>query len=170
MLLLRTVHGSRLYGLHNENSDYDWYEVHSNEPKLKSTWVQQKIVGQDDTLRIDLSTFMLYADRSAHQTLDAMFSKQCEVNLIEDLCKSYRINTGTFVPLYNRTIRNFWELPKLKHKRHAVRLTLQLQQGLTYGRFDPTMDRVHAEGLLDMQVDELGWWKDNLYQQMEDML
>lgn len=155
MLLLRTVAGSRLYGLHNNNSDYDWFEVYSNSGAPRAKQVKQKIVGESDTLTMNLSTFMLYADRSAHQTLDAVFSKKCEVNLLQDWCNSYKLHTATFVPLYKRTLKSFWNMNTLKHKRHALRLAMQMQTGLEYGRFNPTLDPDTARMLLLATEDEL---------------
>lgn len=155
MLLLRTVHGSRLYGLHHKDSDYDWFEVYANAPRHKAKFIKQKIVGADDTVRMNLSTFMLYADRSAHQTLDAVFSRQCEVNLIQDLCDRFVVNRNTMVPLYMRTIKSFWNMDTEKHQRHAVRLALQLEEALTRGRFDPTLSSNTAKQLLAMDEQSL---------------
>lgn len=162
-LLFRTIHGSRLYGLAHENSDYDYWEVYSNKIPSPSKYIQQKIAGKSDVVKMNLSTFMNYAERSSHQVLDCMFSTQAEVDLIEDMRKRFFINTGTFVPLYQRTIKAFGlrdesdgdEKYVLKSRRHAVRMLYQLQDGLEHGRFNPTLSKERATLLLDLDITDL---------------
>lgn len=158
MLLFRTIHGSRLYGLNHAGSDYDYWEVHTNTKyDNKRKEISQTIVNGLDVVKMNLSTFMLYADRSSHQVLDCMFSQQAETDLIGDLRANYRLNTGTFVPLYRRTIPHFGDREvggKLteefvhKSKRHAARMCFQLQDGLEYGRFNPTLSEKRRQFLL----------------------
>lgn len=162
-LLFRTIHGSRLYGLSHADSDYDYWEIYSNKIPSPSKYIQQKIAGESDTVKMNLSTFMNYAERSSHQVLDCMFSTKAEVDLIKDLRERFFLNTGTFVPLYQRTIKAFGLRdetdgePKyvLKSKRHAVRMLYQLQDGLEYGRFDPTLTEERAQFLLGADLEDL---------------
>lgn len=162
MLLLKTVHGSRLYGLAHEHSDYDYWEVYANKIPSPAKQIKQTIKGENDVTVMNLSTFMLYAYRSSHQVLDCMFSQKCDVDLIADLRHNFRLNTATFVPLYERTIKSFWMREDLKSKRHAVRLTMQLKQGLTWGRYEPTLNESVAARLLESNVSELEAWKQRI--------
>lgn len=156
-LLFRTIHGSRLYGLANEDSDYDYWEVYSNKIPSPAKDIQQKIAGKSDVVKMNLSTFMLYANRSSHQVLDCMFSTKVEFDLLSDFRNNFYINTATFVPLYERTIKAFGMRnesdgePKyvLKSKRHALRMYYQLQDGLEHGRFNPTLTEERAQFLLN---------------------
>ncbi len=161
-LLLRTVHGSRLYGTHHENSDYDYLEVYANKVPSPAKYIKQSIKGTSDVIRMNLSTFSLYACRSSHQILEAMYSEKCEVDLITDYRKSFLINTGTFVPLYMRTIKKFEETQDLKKNRQAVRLALNMREGLYYGKFDPTLDPDIVKRLLSASVEELIVWKNEI--------
>ncbi|QLF83396.1 nucleotidyltransferase [Rhodococcus phage NiceHouse] len=162
-LLFRTIHGSRLYGLANENSDYDYWEVYSNKIPSPAKDIQQKIAGKSDVVKMNLSTFMLYANRSSHQVLDCMFSTKAEFDLLSAMRQNFYINTATFVPLYERTIKAFGmrdesdgdEKFVLKSKRHAMRMYYQLQQGLEHGRFDPTLTEERAQFLLGLDVQDL---------------
>ena len=165
MLLLRTIHGSRLYGLNHAGSDYDYWEVHSNKPTDNpAKQIKQTIKDGLDVVQMNLSTFMLYANRSSHQVLDCMFSQYAEVDMLSALRENYVLNTGSFVPLYRRTIPKFSmrEVDQgldakfvLKSKRHAVRMCYQLQDGLAYGRFNPTLSEERRSFLLQADAEEL---------------
>lgn len=154
-LLFSTTHGSRLYNIHHDDSDWDRWEVYSNSIPSPSKSIEQKITGKDDVVRMNLSTFMNYAYRSSHQVLECMFSEQAEVDLIRDLRLRYFLNTGTFVSLYRRTIRDFVYRDDLKSVRHAARMSFNLQDGLKYGRFNPTATEERREFLLNAHVDDL---------------
>lgn len=154
MLLYRTVTGSRLYGLDHTDSDFDTIEVYANKVPSPSKWIKQSIKGKEDVTRMNLSTFMLYANRSSHQILEAMYSRQAEVDFIEELRSSYVINTNTFVSLYNRTIRNFVMQNTRKGKMHACRLHFNLQDGLENGRFEPEVTGKRKDWLLNSETIE----------------
>lgn len=165
MLLFRTIHGSRLYGLNHADSDYDYWEVHSNKPgDNPAKQIKQTIKDGLDTVQMNLSTFMLYANRSSHQVLDCMFSQYAEVDMLGALRANYWLNTGTFVPLYRRTIPKFSmrEIEQgydakfvLKSKRHAVRMCYQLEDGLKYGKFNPTLSEERRRFLFQAEPEEL---------------
>ena len=154
-LLFRTVHGSRLYGTNHENSDWDYWEVYSNKVPSPAKWIKQKIEGKDDRVRLNLSTFTLYAYRSSHQVLEAMFSDRAEVDELTAFRNSFRLNTYTFVPLYKRTIKSFVFNEDRKSKMHAARLCFNLMDGLEYGRFNPTMSGRRLRFLQEADVRDL---------------
>lgn len=155
MLLLRTPIGSRLYNTHHEHSDWDTLEVYANTVPSPSRQIKQKIRGDQDVVQMNLSTFMNYAYRSSHQILECMFSQQADIDLIRDMRLRYFINTGTFVSLYRRTIKAFALSDSIKSVRHAMRMTYNLQEGISFGRFNPTMSEERRQFLLNSDMDTL---------------
>ena len=155
MLLFETIAGSRLYNMDHPDSDYDYWQVYANQPRRKAKYIKQKISGKNDQVVMDLSTFMLYADRSSHQVLECMFSDRANIDLIKNLRQSFRLNINTFVPLYQRTIKAFGLSESIKSKRHAVRMCWNLQQGLDYARFDPALTNEQAAWLMHATAAEL---------------
>ena len=154
MLLFRTPIGSRLYGLAHANSDNDTLEVYSNTIPSPLKKIRQTIDGKNDVIRMNLSTFMMYADRSSHQILEAMYSDIAEVDLLKDFRHRYKLNTATFVSLYNRTIRNFHTKGDRKSKMHACRIHFNLQDGLEHGRFSPVVTDKQRAFLLNSETEE----------------
>lgn len=154
-LLFRTVHGSHLYGINRPDSDLDIYEVYANRPKRKSRFIKQNIRDGVDVVRLDLSTFMLYADRGSHQALEAMFSPVAEVDVISDLRKSYRLNTNTLVHKYCDVIHSFMHMDGIKPKRHAVRIGWCLHDALEDGRFNPVLTALRRTYLLNASEQQL---------------
>lgn len=133
-VLLRTIHGSRLYGLDHENSDRDYYEVYSGKGRAK-----QDIVGDTDTLRISLDSFMYQCRKGVPQALEALYSTMKEVNDIPFIVDTFNPMCIEVYKTYLRTITNFWANTDVKRKRHAIRLCLNLSDIMKYGRFDPTL-------------------------------
>lgn len=162
MLLFRTIHGSHLYGLNHSDSDIDYFEVYSNREGARHRRPQQTIVNGIDTVRMELSTFMLYADRGAHQTLEALFSPVAEVDLIHDLRRAYRVNTATFRNKFSDVIHSFMMSDSKKKLRHAVRLGWALHDGLEYGRFNPVLTPRRREFLLESSAMDLFRMADSL--------
>jgi hypothetical protein len=144
-LLLRTIHGSRLYGLHHDGSDYDYFEVHGFD-KFRS---EQSIVDGVDTLRVSLDTFIRRASAGSPQALEAMWSRQAEVDLIPWRW-SFQPDRSLTENLYKRTIKNFSLSPDRKRRRHAWRLNLNYSDFINYGSFNPTLssDQIDAINLM----------------------
>lgn len=136
MLLLRTVHGSRLYGLHNADSDYDWFEVYGW-GKAKT---RHKITGDDDRTRTSYDTFMRYCDKGVPQFLEALFSRKAEVDHIAFIRENYVVNLPHVRDVYLRTMKNFWLGGNFKLRRHALRLLLNLREMQDTGQFNPTLN------------------------------
>lgn len=138
-LLLRTRHGSHLYGLNHTTSDEDWFEVYGWE-KGRS---KQTIHGDQDVLRCSLDSFLFNANKGVPQFLEAMFSTQHTVNLIPFITQAYRPGIDATRITYKRTIKKLWlrgmEEKNMKFKRHAVRMMINLNTMEKTGRFDPTL-------------------------------
>lgn len=136
MIILRTTHGSRLYGLATPTSDHDWYEVHDH------VRARQKITGNDDTFRLPLSMWLEQCDKGVPQALEAMFAppELAEIDLFAEFRLSYRANTAHAAATYRRTSRAFIEDPRgrtAKRVRHGARILHDLEYILETGRFDP---------------------------------
>lgn len=145
MILLRTIHGSHLYGLNHSNSDIDYYTVVTNKDnRRKATYAKQTILDGVDSTVIDLSTFMKQVHAGVPQALEALFSQKAEVDVLTHLRKSYRIDTARAVVTYRRTIKNF-SFEDEKHRRHAVRLCFNLEELIQTGRFNPTLNPTQIE-------------------------
>jgi hypothetical protein len=133
-ILLRTVHGSNLYGLNHENSDQDYYEVYSGKGRARQT-----IVGGVDTLRISFDSFMLQCKKGVPQALEALYSPVKEVDKITYIVDSFVPVNCEVYKTYVRTINNFWKTGEYKRKRHAIRLFLNLSDMLNFWRFNPRL-------------------------------
>lgn len=139
MLLYRTIMGSRLYGTNRPDSDYDWIEVYSS----MRTKPRQAIKGDDDTIKVNLSTFYTLASEGRHQYLEAMFAPQTEVDMFYDMRSHFYPDTAKTVNLYRRTINKFGDhkaRKKDKAIQTALRMTFNLEELLQTGKFNPVLD------------------------------
>lgn len=139
-LLLRTLHGSRLYGLSHSDSDYDWFEIYGWEKGRG----RQRIAGTDDRTKTSYDRFMRYCEKGVPQYLEAMFSNVAEIdNMPFDRRKYYHPGMTSVRDTYLRTIKSFWmsgvEENSFKKRRHSMRLVLNLRSLEEYGRFNPTL-------------------------------
>lgn len=155
MLLFETTHGSYLYNLDHADSDFDTWQIYANEIPSPLKYAKQSLSGKQDVVKMNLSTFMLYANRSNHQVLECMFSDKVGTDLIVDLRHNYFININTFVPSYQRNIRALGRRPDLKSKRHAVRMSYNFWEGVQWGRFNPTLKNWQRQLILSASAQEL---------------
>ncbi len=135
VLLFRTVHGSRLYGLHHADSDFDFFEVYGY-AKGKA---KQNITGKDDRTKMSLDRFLNGCHKGVPQFLEAMFSQQADVDEMGFLRSQYFPSMPNVRETYERTIKSFWMEGSHKRKRHAMRLVLNLRSMQECGRFNPTL-------------------------------
>jgi hypothetical protein len=149
-LLLRTVHGSRLYGLSHSGSDWDWFEIYGWD-KFKG---KQKIKDGDDRTRQSYDRFMRYCEKGVPQYLEAMFSGMAEVDNMPFNRLEYGVNYVNIRDTYLRTVKSFWmageEENSFKKKRHSARLALNLTTMYETGRFNPTLTPEQAEQVTAM--------------------
>ncbi len=136
------MHGSHLYGLAHSGSDDDFYAVVNTRRNRRSKWAKQSIVEGVDTTTVDLGTWVNMCQNGVPQALEAVFAGKEFVHYESSGIREFR---ASFVmgesarDRYTRTIKNFLEDDSVKKKRHAVRLALNLRDGLRYGRFNPTL-------------------------------
>jgi hypothetical protein len=149
-LLLRTVHGSRLYGLSHAGSDYDYFEVYGWD-KFRG---KQKVKDGDDRTRQSYDRFMRYCEKGVPQYLEALWSTKADVDNFPFNRFGYGLNYVNVRETYMRTIKNFWlsgcENDSFKLRRHAARLAMNLTEIYYSGRFNPTLsfeERLIVEAL-----------------------
>ena len=137
-VLFKTPHGSRLYGLHNVSSDYDWYTVVSENPTRRKRYARQTIVDQTDSFVVDIGTWLQMVSDGVPQACEALMSRVPVVDKITELRESY-VLPPSISERYLRTIKSFALSEEFKSKRHAVRLGFNLHDALHSGRFNPTL-------------------------------
>jgi hypothetical protein len=137
-MLFRTIHGSRLYGMGHEKSDYDWYTVVSKVNNNRAKYSTHKIVGSQDSVVVDFGTWIRYCEMGVPQALEAMFSTIPEHDEIQAFREGFVAGTETHAR-YLRTISSFVAQQDYKKKRHALRLALNFVDLAATGRFNPTL-------------------------------
>lgn len=138
--LLLTTHGSRLYGLHHAESDWDTYSVVRGKARTR-----HRVNGKDDTVTVSYDQFMRSCDKGVPQALEAMFSTVATVDEFPWLRAAYRACGPVVRDTYFRTVKSFWEEGSPKRRRHACRLWLNLNSLEEQSRFNPTLtpEQVH---------------------------
>jgi predicted nucleotidyltransferase len=151
--LFKTVHGSRLYGLANENSDEDFYTVVTKVQsdtrwgrQTRARYAKQKINGTEDSMVVDFGTWVEMCKSGVPQALEAMFSTlPVGDDRIADFRASFRVGTEVY-ERYFRTIKSFalQEDETIKKRRHSLRLALNMNEMARTGRFNPTLSQEDA--------------------------
>lgn len=146
-VLFRTEHGSRLYGLSHADSDYDYYTVVDKVKTAKASYSTHKIVDKLDSVVVDLGTWLNNCRKGVPQALEAMFATEPHVmvDFIGPLRAGYKVGSDEVWDRYLRTIKSFAMEDTFKHKRHALRLALNLKEIRNCGRFNPTLSPVNIE-------------------------
>lgn len=158
-VILRTVHGSHLYGLANKNSDKDIYEVIETTRTARKRNIKQTIEGKTDKTVVDLSTFMVMVDNCVPQALEALWSPVAEIDKISTFRYSYKVNRSQMCDTYIRTAINFAKNSDDKRRRHALRLLLNLGHTLEFGRFNPQLSAMD-KFILNSALGEAGAYED----------
>jgi hypothetical protein len=144
MYIFETIHGSRLYGLHHADSDNDYFRVLRFGATQRT---KHKITGSDDTLTLTFQRFVQLAGEGRHQALEAMYSTIPSHDEIEHFRGSFRPSQSAVIDAYSRTIRSFAFSGTYKKRRHALRLSHNLNEFLDKGRFDPTLNQSVAANI-----------------------
>jgi len=137
-VLFKTMHGSRLYGLHHADSDHDFYTVVDKVKTARARYARQTIAGDDDSMVVDFGTWLGMCVNGVPQALEAMFSQHAVVDNIEAFRYGYKVSTGA-QERYLRTITSFTMTQDPKRKRHGLRLALNMYDFRASGRFNPSM-------------------------------
>lgn len=137
-ILFKTPHGSRLYGMSHADSDEDWYTVVVKPPTKKKRYSTHRIVDNDDSVVVDLGTWLTLCDKGVPQALEAMFSTHPVTDKLSALRAGYHAGPAAY-DTYLRTIKSFAMQDEFKPKRHALRLALNMCDMRATGRFNPTL-------------------------------
>lgn len=160
--VLRTIHGSHLYGLANEHSDNDNYEVFLGGYGTMKRYAEQHVDEHgEDLIVIHLDRFIQNVNRGAPQALEALFSTEAYIDpRYAPLLQALRPSRYATYDRYRRTALNFGlshggrsaarasrdsDYDRFKLARHALRLTLNLNDFMLHGFFNPTLSADEAE-------------------------
>lgn len=148
-ILLKSQHGSHLYGMATPSSDLDFYVIYefpwkNYRPKKQ---MDQKIVEETDTTTVSIDRFTDLCFKGVPQALEALFSNSSKWlqydNSWYDKSQLIKTNLGLYIPVvletYKRTSWNFFEKDDFKKNRHALRLCLNANDLKARGSFDPTL-------------------------------
>lgn len=130
-----TIHGSRLYGLNHENSDYDNMFVYMDDRKA----VHYK-AGDIDNIHVGIFDLVNKAIGGSHQYIEGVFSQQkkWEDETYRPFIENLVIPGAAVREKFERTIKKL-SFEDLKLRRHAVRLSLGLAQLTDTGKMNPTL-------------------------------
>jgi len=146
-VLFKTTHGSRLYGLSHDTSDFDYYEVVRDGSTKKKRFDIHLIVGDIDTSTLDWSTWEADLKAGQPKALEAMFATGN--NVLVDRIPDYRAAfvAGNDYSQYLGIMKKLrFEYPdSVKHKQHILRLALNMKSLRERGKFNPTLGRVEKE-------------------------
>lgn len=136
-LAFTTPHGSHLYGLSHAGSDRDYMYVY-----MDSRRALHKHSGGLDVIHVGIYDLLLKASSGAHQFVEGVFSQKKEWHdeSFRPLIENFIVPGAVVREKYERTIKSFAFGETTKHRRHAVRLALELEDLTAFGRTNPTMD------------------------------
>jgi len=136
-IVLKTIHGSHLYGTANENSDRDNYIVYRSRMKPVQTISSD---GQD-RLEIGWPNFVEQCNRGVPQALEAMFSPKATIDAYPEFRAHYFAGGADVFDLFQRKIKSFFldERDPVRYKKHSIRLALELRDLRSWGRFNPVL-------------------------------
>jgi hypothetical protein len=137
---LETVHGSHLYGLAHADSDDDMYVV----ADLPMERAVQSTDGQDDLTIVPLDVFFFSCWRGQPKALEALWSPQAQMSpMMAEFARTFRVGAGTAQDSFRRTREHLFQsgnIEKMKNRRHALRLAIQLRSIMETGRFNPELN------------------------------
>lgn len=144
-VLFKTISGSRLYGLEHEDSDYDYYTVVDKVKNRKAHYTKQTIIDDQDSTVVDFGTWVDLCQKNTPQALEAMFSQKAEIDHIKEFREAFRAGTNfdVYIGIIERLYREHPD--SYKHKRHMLRLALNMNRIRKFGRFNPTLNRLQIQ-------------------------
>lgn len=134
-VLLKTVHGSHLYGMAHAGSDLDTYMVVDGSRRR----ARQTINGAEDLLVIPLPAFSRQVHDGVPQALEALFSPVAECDGLEGFRAQFRPGMAAVLKTFARTSRGMALNGTSKSRRHGVRLAHQAREFYQARRFNPRL-------------------------------
>lgn len=153
--LLLTQTGSKLYGLNHATSDNDTYRIIPTIQNNRKRNAKQTIKGGEDEIIIDFKTFAQFAYDGQPQALEAMFSPIATIDHMASFRENFYagLNQDAMIGRYRKTITKFAH-GNFKHRRHALRLTLNLEEAISNrGRFNPRLSEADRTMITEMAMD-----------------
>lgn len=145
-VLFRTQTGSKLYGLDTADSDDDFYVITPSKYVARQSRksARQSFAGDADTVYMDFRTFNHLATfEGAPTVLEVMFSRKSVSDYFEDYRQNFFCSDPVVLHKYMKTIKTFslWKKEDkiFKMRRHALRVSTNLEEILYTGRFNPTL-------------------------------
>jgi predicted nucleotidyltransferase len=148
-VILRTEHGSHLYGLAGPQSDYDYYEIYEflNKRYRPRKQAAQNINDDQDVVALSVDRFESLCLKGVPQAVEVLFSPpEAWVHVEEGwhgianhIKEQLPNHMPTILDTYRRTALNFHK-GDAKQQRHAFRLVLnakELQHGAMHARLTP---------------------------------
>lgn len=139
MDLLKTIHGSRLYGTDHADSDFDLYVVSDSHK------TGQSINGLDDLTVVNIQDFISHANKGTPQALEALWSP------VKTVDPAWEAFFNGIVPNFESTLKNFsaviysfYQKDTDKHRLHAMRLSLNLRRFVDRGKFNPVLGELEV--------------------------
>lgn len=149
-ILLKTQHGSHLYGMATPRSDLDFFVVYefpwkNYRPKKQ---MDQKIEDDIDLTTASIDRFTDLCFKGVPQSLETLFSDSSKWleydNSWYDKSEKIKSKLSLYIPVvletYKRTSWNFFEKDDFKKNRHALRLCLNAKDLKKRGSFNPTLE------------------------------
>ena len=141
-LIFKTVHGSHLYGLSNIDSDIDTFWVGTQINKRAEHYYNA--VERTALARVGITRFLFLAKTGSHQSVEALMSREkiwnpAFQNVFSPMLDNLKVCGAEVFEKYERTIKAFC-FGDFKHRRHAVRLSQNLEALRDCGRFNPRMN------------------------------
>lgn len=140
-IVFETIHGSHLYGLAHDGSDYDLFRVTTSRARRTRHYK----AGNEDVAEVGVSLFLERAASGAHQSVEALFSlrKVWGDESFRPFIENLNVTGHEVFAKYERTIKKFAH-SDFKRRRHACRLALNLGELRKHGRFNPTLTQPEA--------------------------
>lgn len=147
--LLKCEHGSHLYGLATDTSDFDYYTIFEYPWKIHrpSKQVSQIIKDDIDVTETSLGRFQDMCFKGIPQALETLFSPEESWIFYDDswydnreyIVSQLKSNKEIILDTYRRTTLNFFAKDNFKKNRHALRLLINVQELKDTGRFTPKL-------------------------------
>lgn len=154
--VLRTLHGSHLYGLSRPDSDYDYYEIYDflNQRYRPRKQAQQRIDDDLDEVKISLERFKSICFKGVPQAVEVLFSpsetwvyENGWLDISAQIKSELRNHMPAILDTYRRTALNFFYSTKdlEKKQRHAFRLLLNATELKSTGVMHSRLDKEQVE-------------------------
>lgn len=141
-IIFETMHGSRLYGLHSPDSDWDVFQVVRTGHKTRQ-FKTETARERYDIVQVPLDIFLRGIDSGIPQHIEALFSrrKYWHDELYRPMIDNLRPNIPNAHITFARTIKKFKLSNNPKKVKAALRLELQLEALLRDGYFNPELTK-----------------------------